>query len=152
MTTAEAFTRIASKCTTTELCLEDARNRLERTDLTDDERQSVLNRLVDEKFIDESRYARAFAHDKLRFNGWGRIKISQALRLKHISSVFIDEALGEIDDEICLEVLRPLLVSKRRTVHGNNDYEVDAKLTRFALSRGFEYALIRQCLDTLKEE
>lgn len=147
MDTSAAFTHLAAKCSTTELCLDDVQKRLDRFDLTDDQRQEIIDRLLREKYVDESRYAHAFANDKIRFSGWGRVKIGQALRQKHISTTIIAEALGDISDEQCLDVLRPLLAAKRRSVRGGSAYEVNGKLIRFALGRGFEYELIRQCLD-----
>lgn len=147
MDTHTAFTRLAAKCSTTELCLDDVQRRLDGFDLTDSQRQEIIDRLLREKYVDESRYAHAFANDKIRFSGWGRVKIGQALRQKHIPAHCIDEALGNISDEECLDVLRPLLTTKRRSVRGSTDYEINAKLIRFALGRGFEYELIRQCLD-----
>lgn len=129
------------------MCLDDVQKRLDRLDLTEGQRQEVLGRLLDEKYVDESRYAHAFANDKIRFSGWGRVKIGQALRQKHIPLTLISEALDEITDEECLDVLRPLLAAKRRSVRGSSTYEINGKLIRFALGRGFEYELIRQCLD-----
>lgn len=129
------------------MCLDDVQKRLDRLDLAEGQRQEVLGRLLDEKYVDESRYAHAFANDKIRFSGWGRVKIGQALRQKHIPLTLISEALDEITDEECLDVLRPLLAAKRRSVRGSSTYEINGKLIRFALGRGFEYELIRQCLD-----
>lgn len=147
MDTNAAYSQLAAKCSTTEMCLDDIKKRLDRLDLTDAQRKDIIDRLVDEKYVDESRYAHAFANDKIRFSGWGRVKISQALRQKHIPDTLVGEALGEISDEECLDVLRPLLAAKRRSVRGNSAYEINGKLIRFALGRGFEYELIRQCLD-----
>ena len=147
MDTNAAFSQLAAKCSTTEMCLDDVRVRLERLDLTDNQRQDIIDRLVNDKYVDESRYAHAFANDKIRFCGWGRVKINQALRQKHIPANIISEALAEITDEKCLDVLRPLLAAKRRSVKGRSEYEINGKIIRFALGRGFEYELIRQCLD-----
>lgn len=147
MDTSAAYSQLAAKCSTTEMCLDDVQKRLDRLDLTEGQRQEVLGRLLDEKYVDESRYAHAFANDKIRFSGWGRVKIGQALRQKHIPLTLISEALDEITNEECLDVLRPLLAAKRRSVRGSSTYEINGKLIRFALGRGFEYELIRQCLD-----
>ena len=151
MDTNAAFSQLAAKCSTTELCLDDVQRRLERLDLTDQQRSEITTRLLQEKYVDEGRYAHAFAHDKVRFSGWGRVKIRQALHQKHLPSPLISEALEEVTDEMCLEVLRPLLTAKQRSVRGRTPYEINAKLMRFAMGRGFEYDLIRQCLDTDEE-
>ena len=57
------------------------------------------------------------------------------------------QVLGEVDDDEYLSVLRPLLKQKRRSVKAANDYELNQKLVKFALSRGFTYDIIRQCID-----
>ena len=55
--------------------------------------------------------------------------------------------LDEIDEKEYLDVLRPLLKQKRKSIRAANDYELNQKLARFALSRGFTFDLIRQCMD-----
>ena len=60
--------------------------------------------------------------------------------------------LSEVDDEEYLSVLRPLLKQKRRSVKASSDYEMNQKLIRFALGRGFRFDIIRQCLDVTDED
>ena len=62
------------------------------------------------------------------------------------------QVLDEVDDDEYLSVLKPLLQQKRRSTKAANDYELNQKLMRFALSRGFTYDIIRQCLDVDEEE
>ena len=59
--------------------------------------------------------------------------------------------LDEVDDEEYLSVLRPLLQQKRKSTKAQSDYELNQKLVRFALGRGFTYDVIRQCLDVEEE-
>ena len=138
----EVFNRLSARCSTTEICLSDIRKKLDATDLTGEERETLIQRLLDEGYVDEARYARAFVRDKFRFSGWGRVKMAQGLRAKQISSTDIKEALNEIDEEDYRRALRDALKAKRRTLRGTSDYETNAKLIRFALSRGYEMALI----------
>ena len=60
--------------------------------------------------------------------------------------------LDEVDDEEYLRVLRPLVQQKRRTIKAVDDYEKNRKLVRFALSRGFTFDIIRQCLDVTDDD
>lgn len=138
----EIFNRLSARCSTTELCLSDIRKKLDSTDLTDLEKGRIIQRLLDEKYVDEARYARAFVRDKFRFSGWGRVKIAQGLRAKQISQTDIQEALQEIDEEDYRRALRDALKAKRRTVRGSSTYETNAKLIRFAQGRGYELAII----------
>ena len=114
--------------------------------------ERIVNRLQTERYVDECRYAHAFVRDKFRYNHWGWIRIERELRMRGIAQAYIDEAKEEISDEDNLSSLRKLIESKRRTVKGKNEYELNAKLFRFALSRGFSYAAINEVLQTSYEE
>ena len=138
----EVFNRLSARCSTTELCLYDIQKKLDATDLTEKEKESIVRRLLDEGFVDEARYARAFVRDKFRFSGWGKVKIAQGLRARQISRTDIQEALTEIDDDDYRRALREALKAKSRTLRGSSEYERNAKLIRFAQSRGYEMAVI----------
>ena len=111
----------------------------------------IINRLEQEKYIDEERFCRAFIHDKYRFAKWGKIKIGQALQLKKIPQRVFSPYLNEIDEDEYLTILNNLLMTKRKSVHAENEFELTNKLVRFALSRGFEMKDIRHCI-TLSDE
>ena len=89
--------------------------------------------------------------DKVRYNKWGRRKVEQALWQKHIEESIRQQVLDEVDDEEYLSVLRPLLKQKRKTTKAQSDYELNQKLMRFAMGRGFTYDIIRQCLNVDEE-
>ena len=148
MTADEILYKLAAKCSTSEQCLSDMESKLAKYDLTEEERTHILRHLVDEKYIDDRRYAEAFVRDKYRFNKWGRIKIAQGLRMKGIDSETISIAMEAIDEAEYLDILRDLIKAKRKSTRGKNDYEINGKLVRFATGRGFEYAAIRQCMGT----
>ena len=140
---------MAAKCSTSEQCLSDIEAKLAKYDLTEEEKTRILRHLVEEKYIDDGRYAEAYVRDKYRFNKWGRIKIAQGLRMKGIDRETIDAAMEAIDEEEYLDILRGLIQSKRRSTKGKNDYEVNGKLIRFATGRGFEFSAIRQCINNV---
>jgi hypothetical protein len=102
---------------------------------------------IEEDYINEERFARAFVKDKFRFNHWGRIKITTHLRVLSISSDIIAKAIGEIDEDEYAEILDETVEKKRKTIKKGTDYEIRAKLLRHALSRGFEYELIASKLN-----
>lgn len=147
MTEQEAFYRLSAMCASAEHCLHEMSEKMRRWQLPDDERERVLRRLVDEKFVDEERYCRSFVADKIRYNGWGRMKIEQALAAKRIPRDISLSVLDEIGDEEYADVLLPLIRSKRKSVKAASEYELNQKLIRFALGRGFSFDVIRKCLD-----
>lgn len=142
----EAYLQLAAVCAQSEHCEQEMRDKMKRWEIDADAQDRVIDRLVKERYIDNERYARAFVKDKIRYNKWGRRKVQQALWMKRISDDIQQQVLDEIDEKEYLNVLVPLLKQKRRTIKANNDYELNQKLVRFALSRGFDFGVIRQCL------
>ena len=148
----EAYLALSALCAQAEHCQWEMLEKMRRWELSDEAQARVMERLVKERFVDDERYARAFVMDKIRYNKWGRRKVEQALWQKHIDEHIRQQVLDQVDDEEYLAVLRPLLKQKRRTTKAQNDYELNQKLMRFALSRGFTFDLIRQCIDVDEED
>lgn len=135
----EILHKAAAFCSKSEHCITEVKEKLKswHTDPLDSE--AIIEHLIKEKFIDETRYCRSFINDKYKYNRWGRIKIAYALRTKKIADTLIHEAMDEVIDEgIYLENLHNLLKEKRKSVKGNNKQEINGKLFRFAAGRGFE--------------
>lgn len=146
MTEEETFYKLSALCASSEHCLHEMSEKMRRWGTPYDEQQRILERLVGEKFIDEERYSRAFVADKLNYNKWGRMKIRQALAMKRIPDETAEAALNEIDDEEYIAILKPLIKAKRKSVKAASDYELNGKLIRFAMGRGFTMDVIRECL------
>ena len=108
------------------------------------DRERVMEYLRNAKFVDDERYARAFVNDKIRYNKWGRRKVEQGLWAKHIDGDIRQRVLDEVDDSEYMSVLIDLLKAKRRGIKADTDYEVNMKLVKYAMSRGFDYHIIRR--------
>ena len=143
----DAYLTLAALCAQAEHCQYEMLEKMRRWELDDEAQARVMQRLVSERYVDDERYARAFVKDKVRYNKWGRRKVEQALWQKHIDEDIRQQVLDEIDDEEYISVLRPLLRQKRRSTKAANDYQLNQKLMRFALGRGFTFDIIRQCID-----
>ena len=143
----EAYLQLAALCAQAEHCQQEMRDKMKRWNIDETAQNRVITRLVKERYIDDERFARAFVKDKIRYNKWGRRKVQQALWMKRIDDEIQQRVLDEIDDKEYLDVLRPLLKQKRKSIKADSDYELNQKLVRFALGRGFTFDLIRQCLD-----
>ena len=148
----DAYLTLAALCAQAEHCQYEMLEKMRRWELPEEEQARVMQRLISERYVDDERYARAFVKDKVRYNKWGRRKVEQALWQKHIDEDIRQRVLDEVDDEEYLSVLRPLLKQKRKSTKANSDYELNQKLVRFAISRGFTYDIIRQCLDVNEED
>lgn len=147
MTEQEAFLQLAALCAQAEHCQQEMRDKMRRWELDETAQNRIIDRLIKERYVDDERYARAFVKDKIRYNKWGRRKVQQALWQKHIDADIQQQVLDEIDEKEYLDILRPLLKQKRKSIRAASDYELNQKLARFALSRGFTFDIIRQCLD-----
>jgi len=145
----QALSRMARLCSTAEHSAFDIRNRLKKAGLSTDDAEKVILRLEKEKYIDNSRFASAFCHDKLHYCNWGRVKIAQSLRLLQIDSNDIRTALDSIDDEEYTEILTKIMTQKNRTIKDTDPYARKTKLARFAASRGFETALVLDIADKM---
>ena len=147
ITEQEAYLQLAALCAQAEHCEQEMRDKMRRWELDVAAQDRIITRLTTERYIDNERYARAFVKDKIHYNKWGRRKVQQALWQKHIDNDIQQRVLDEIDEKTYLDVLRPLLKQKRKSIKAASDYELNQKLVRFALGRGFGFDIIRQCLN-----
>ena len=144
--------RMVAYCAQAEHCRSEVTDKLVRKGVPYDMADRIADRLEQDKFIDERRYSRAFIQDKFRFAKWGKQKIGLALRQKRIDPAVYQPLLAGIDTEEYLAVLKALLESKKKSLHIADGYECRAKLTRFALGRGFSADDIRLCIGSVDED
>ena len=142
----EARLKAEAYCSLSEHCKSEVLGKLQQWGAPEKTWEAILHHLAKECYVDESRYATFFVRDKYRFNQWGRIKIAQSLRMKHIPSACIDEAMEEIDEQEYLNILTSLLKKKVRSIKASNDYERNGKLVRFAAGHGYEIGDILLCM------
>lgn len=145
----EMLHKAAAYCSAAERCIQDVEKKIAAAGLSGEASERIVARLLEEKYIDESRYCRFFVNDKLRFNKWGRTKLNYELQKKNISPAIRREALDGIDEKEYSEILLSLLKMKKRTVKGKDDRDIYLKLLRFAAGHGFESREAGRCLKQL---
>lgn len=142
----KALNIVAGQCSKKEYCSSDVLAKLRRWELEEKDIAEVMAFLVKNRFLDDTRFAEAYARDKFRFNRWGKLKIAQMLRRKLVADAIIEQALAtlpaEDTDATCLDLLR----QKNKNIKDEDPYKRKAKLIRFALSRGFDYETVNRCL------
>ena len=143
----EAYLTLSALCAQAEHCQWEMTEKMRRWELTEEAQARVMQRLVSEHYVDDERYARAFVKDKVRYNKWGRRKVEQALWQKHIDESVRQQVLDEVDDDEYISILRPMLQQKRKSTKASSDYELNGKLIKFAMSRGFTMDIIKQCVN-----
>ena len=143
MERARAIERMRGICSRKECCRQEIAAKLEKLEVEDV--PGAVEQLCKEGFIDERRYARAFARDKSSLQGWGSLKIKLALQRKGIETEVISAALEEIDTEAASAKLESLLRAKLRTLRKEENAAArKAKVLRYALVRGYGYDQINK--------
>lgn len=146
ITEQQALQRLTLLCSQGEHCQHEMLEKMQKWALPEDAQARIMAYLIDERYVDDVRYCRGFIHDKREYNHWGQRKIEQALWAKGIGKDIYGPIFADVDDDVWTDVLRPLLQQKRRTVKGRNEYEINQKLLRFALGRGFSFSQAKACL------
>lgn len=146
---AEAYLKATSFCAYQERCRQEVREKLYNYELADTEVEEILEKLENEKFLNEERFARAFAGGKFRLKKWGKIKIRQELKMRGIPEEYIRKGLQELNEEEYTDVLTSLLEKKKNSERLKNTAEDKQKLLRFALSKGYEQDLIWDGINAL---
>ena len=140
--------RLRGLCSRREYCVEDIRQKaLKALDGDAALAAEVVETLVKEKYVDDLRYASAFARDKSSIQGWGEVKIRYMLSARKVSREVIDQALSEIDTERASSKLQKLLETKYRSLR--EDPQCRLKLLRFALGRGYSYDEVNDLVNQL---
>lgn len=154
LTPQEAYARLASYCAQAERSPSDLRRRMQRLALKEELQAELLTRLEAEGFVSGERFARAFVHDKHRFNGWGPRRLEHELRRHGITPSVIAAALEELEEETSAEDEEPrvleLLRTKQRSLPaGLERRKAYDRLMRFGLYRGYDYDEVREAITQL---
>jgi regulatory protein len=139
--------RIMPYCAQAERCTQDVLKKLADWEVPDEAIDEILEKLRQEKFLDDTRYAHSFVADKWRLDQWGRVKIRNGLFQKGINESLIQSALDSIDEDAYISGMESLLVKKRATIHKEPVISQMKKLLSFGASRGFEEELIWRWLE-----
>jgi len=143
----QALAKAASLCSLSEHCSSQIQEKLLSWGVSDKDTEEIINHLVEENFIDDIRFSRAYCHDKFCYNHWGRTKIRQMLRHLRLSDGEIAEGMKAIPDESYDETLMDVLRAKDRTLRETDMYQRKGKLVHHLLSRGFEMGIVLDAVD-----
>ena len=149
LTPDQVLDKIAKYCAYQERCVKDVRDKLKTFDLPQEEKDEILDYLLDNRFINDDRFAKSFVRGKINQSGWGANKIRFHLIQKGIDKAIIDEALGQTDEEAYRQRLIDILKTKSKTVKAANDFEKKRKLAAYAMQKGFEGSLVWEVLKEL---
>ncbi|MBR5211030.1 MAG: RecX family transcriptional regulator [Bacteroidales bacterium] len=143
--------RMRNLCSRREYCRADIMKKaMSALDGDREKAEKVIEILVAEKYIDELRYASAFARDKSAISGWGETKIRYMLSSKGVPREIIDKALEEIDESKAMTRLEKLMENKYRSL--KDDPQCRLKMLRFGLGRGYGYDEVSEVLEFLMKK
>lgn len=153
LTPAEALARAAALCDKCEQCSPDIIRKLAAWGISASDTAKIIERLRQTRYLDDMRFARAYAHDKMAYSGWGRNKILQGLWAKRLGREYIEASCDELDEEEYNDIARRVMRSKVRSLpEGLSTYENRMKVMRFGVQRGFEARLVSQIINRLVRE
>ena len=147
LTPDQVLDKMAKYCAYQERCVKDVRDKLKTFDLPQKEKDKIIDYLVDNRFVNDERFARSFVRGKINQSGWGLNKIRFHLIQKGIAKDIIDEALGQTDEETYRQRLIDILKTKSKTVKAENDFERKRKLAAYAMQKGFEGSLVWEVIN-----
>ncbi len=148
-TVEEATRRLEQYCAYQERCHQEVVQKLRQMRMIPQAIDAIVVHLIDAGFLNEERYARAFAGGKFRQKHWGRQRIKRELKARGIGSYLIRQALSEIPEAAYLETLDRLVEKKKQEWEGNPPEVVAQKLYRYLAYRGWENELIRDRIEPL---
>ena len=142
----EALYSLAAFCSKAERCEYDLYKKMKTWELESDVQISLIQYLRKEGYLNDDRYLRSFVNDKFKYNKWGSVRIHHELKLRKFSDAHIKEALSHLDEEDTNTQLEGILTKKLRNLQYKDNYDRNAKLIRFAMSRGYDLGIIMKVL------
>ncbi len=132
--------KIRKFCVYQERSIFDVKMKLQSWKIDESIISEIILQLKKEDFIDEERFAIAYANGKLRNNRWGKNKIYYALQQKQVPDLTIQIALNSIDEDEYIKILKAVIASKN--INDENQFRCNQKLVKYAMQKGFQPELI----------
>jgi regulatory protein len=145
----QAFKKAGEYCAYQERCQQEVRDKVYSWGLHRDDVEPIIAQLINDGFINEERFARAFAGGKFRIKKWGRVKIKNELKAKKISDYCIRKAMEEIDEKDYLKALKAVIDKKAKENKEAKLLKKANKIAAYCISRGFESEAV---WDVLKDK
>jgi len=129
-------------CAYQERCHEEVRTKLLSLKIYGNDLEEAINKLIEDDFLNEERFAKAYASGKFRMKKWGRIKILNGLKQRKISDYCIRKGMAEIEEDDYLKTLKQLITSATKKYKSNNPFETNSRVAKYIISKGYESNLV----------
>lgn len=147
----EALEKLRSYCAYQERCEFEVTKKLRSLGINEADTFTIISTLKQQNYLDNARYAEAFASGKHKIKGWGKVKISVELKAKRLPDELISKALDQLDPEIYNERLNEVAQKKWRLLGEKKDRNTRQKLFRFLYGKGYESELINKVINEIWE-
>jgi regulatory protein len=145
----EIILKLEHWCSYRERCESEVRQKLFLMKVPVEENGEYFSHLRENNFLNEDRYAAAFARGKFNIKSWGRRKIEQQLKSKNISEKKITQSIGELDEGLYFLRLQDVLLKKNKTLREADPHKRKYKLMQYAMQKGYEPGLIQEAIKTI---
>jgi len=141
-----ALSKLQKYCAYQERCHQEVRSKLLELKIYGDDLEEIISELITDNFLNEERFAIAYAGGKFRIKKWGKVKIKIELKKRNISQYCIKKAMQEIDEEGYMEGLYKVIEKKMKTEKETNEFKLKGRLAKHAMRKGYESHLVWQAL------
>ncbi|MEO6241003.1 MAG: regulatory protein RecX [Bacteroidia bacterium] len=146
----QALVKAESWCAYQERSQQEVRDKIYSWGLHADEVENVIAELISKNFLNEERFAKAFAGGKFRIKKWGRVKIRMELKRKRVSEYCIKKGMAEIDEDDYRKTLKKLAEEKMNSLKERDSMKKNYKVMSFLASKGYESELVREVVNDLE--
>ncbi len=147
MTKEQALQKLRHYCGYQERCHQEVKEKLYSLGVRKNEHDGIIASLIEDNYLNEERFAIAFAGGKFRMKQWGRVKIKYELKQRQVSEYCIKKALKQIDEKEYLSVLQKLGDDRYASLKAEQYLVRKKKTMDYLLQRGFELELVRQVME-----
>lgn len=144
----EAREKIRAYCLYRERSHHEVEAKLSEYGIIPDVAQQLISELIEENYLNEERFARAFVRGKFKIKKWGRIRIRQALYPHQLSDYILKQAFTEIDEDLYEQFLHEAMEKKQRSIKDKNPFVRKRKLADYLISRGYEPDMVWDLIRT----
>jgi regulatory protein len=142
--------KIRNYCSYQERCISEVEQKLKDLAVQRKKITGIINQLQKDGYLDEERFARAFAGGKFRLNKWGKNKIEFEMKIRGIPELMIQEGMAEIDEDEYLLTLKELMIHKYNEIKSDKNVNIREKILNFAYGKGYEMEFILGYLKEMK--
>ncbi|MFC5047971.1 regulatory protein RecX [Aquimarina hainanensis] len=149
VTVAEAIKKLEHYCAYQERCHQEVEKKIATYSLIPEAKEKIILHLLAHNYLNEERFAKSFARGKFSIKKWGKNRITQELKIRHISTRNITTALSDIENSEYLKTLNELAIKKLDTIKETDKFKKRKKLADYLLYRGWESHLVYEKTTTL---